>query len=153
MTQKRQLTTSMTNKTTQPQYKVTPPTQKQLASMTLLELTSSVASLKQALQVISEYMNKHLKDAGYMPQQSRNDIFYSAPRHYTDGHGDVGSDASMGINNNYTPTSAPALFDGRLAIVDSTLEDEFSGGEDLSTEEFAEERERLLDNIRRSQQD
>lgn len=143
----------MTNKTTQPQYKVTPPNQKQLASMTLSDLTSSIASLKQALQVISEYMNKHLKDAGYMPQQSRNDIFYSAPRHYTDGHGDVGSDASMGVND-YTPTSAPALFDGRLAIVDSTLEDEFSRGGDLSTENITGERERLdlLTSIRGSQQ-
>jgi hypothetical protein len=145
----------MTNKTTQPQYKVTPPTQKQLASMTLSDLTSSIASLKQALQVISEYMNKHLKDAGYMPQQSRNDIFYSAPRHYTDGHSDIGSDASMGINNNYTPTSAPALFDGRLAIVDSTLEAEFNRGEDMSTEDITGERERLdlLTSIRGSQQD
>ena len=144
----------MTNKTTQPQYKVTPPNQKQLASMTLSDLTSSIASLKQALQVISEYMNKHLKDAGYTPQQSRNDIFYSAPRHYTDGHGDVGSDASMGVND-YTPTSAPALFDGRLAIVDSTLEDEFSRGEDMSTEDITGERERLdlLTSIRGSQQD
>jgi hypothetical protein len=144
----------MTNKTTQPQYKVTPPNQKQLANMTLSELTSSIASLKQALQVISEYMNKHLKDAGYTPQQSRNDIFYSAPRHYTDGHGDVGSDIDAGINNNYTPTSAPSLFEGRLAIVDSTLEDEFSRGGDLSTEEFVEEQERLnlLNNIRRNQQ-
>jgi len=143
----------MTNKTTQPQYKVTPPNQKQLASMTLSDLTSSIASLKQALQVISEYMNKHLKDAGYTPQQSRNDIFYSAPRHYTDGHGDVGSDASMGVND-YTPTSAPALFDGRLAIVDSTLEDEFSRGGDLSTENITGERERLdlLTSIRGSQQ-
>ena len=143
----------MTNKTTQPQYKVTPPNQKQLASMTLSDLTSSIASLKQALQVISEYMNKHLKDAGYTPQQSRNDIFYSAPRHYTDGHGDVGSDASMGVND-YTPTSAPTLFDGRLAIVDSTLEEEFRREVYLSTEEFAEEQERLylLNSIRSSQQ-
>ena len=144
----------MTNKTTQPQYKVTPPNQKQLANMTLSELTSSIASLKQALQVISEYMNKHLKDVGYTPQQSRNDIFYSAPRHYTDGHGDVDSNIGAGINNNYTPTSAPALFEGRLAIVSSTLEDEFNRGGDLSTEEFAEERERLdlLNSIRSSQQ-
>jgi hypothetical protein len=143
----------MTNKTTQPQYKVTPPNQKQLANMTLSELTSSIASLKQALQVISEYMNKHLKDAGYTPQQSRNDIFYSATRH-TDGHSDIGSDVSMGVNNNYTPTGAPALFDGRLAIVDSTLEEEFNRGGDLSTEEFAEEQERLdlLNSIRSSQQ-
>ncbi|MCA2624454.1 MAG: hypothetical protein IM507_01720 [Microcystis sp. M20BS1] len=133
----------MTNKTTQPQYKVTPPNKAQLANMTLLELTSSIASLKQALQVISEYMSKHLKDAGYTPQQSRNDIFYSAPRH-TDGHSDI----------NYTPTGAPALFDGRLAIVDSTLEDEFRREVDLSTEEFAEEQERLdlLNSIRSSQQ-
>lgn len=144
----------MTNKTTQPQYKVTPPNQKQLANMTLSELTSSITSLKQALQVISEYMNKHLKDAGYTPQQSRNDIFYSVPRHYTDGHSDMGSDVSMGVNNNYTPTGAPALFDGRLAIVDSTLEDEFRREVDLSTEEFAEEQERLdlLNSIRSSQQ-
>ena len=143
----------MTNKTTQPQYKVTPPNKTQLANMTLSELTSSIASLKQALQVISEYMNKHLKNAGYTPQQSRNDIFYSAPRH-TDGHSDMGSDVSMGVNNNYTPTGAPALFDGRLAIVDSTLEDEFSRGGDLSTEEFVEEQERLnlLNSIRSSQQ-
>ena len=143
----------MTNKTTQPQYKVTPPNQKQLANMTLSELTSSIASLKQALQVISEYMNKHLKDAGYTPQQSRNDIFYSAPRHYTDGHGDLGSDTDMRIND-YTPTSAPALFDGRLAIVDSTLEDEFSRGGDMSTEDITGERERLdlLTSIRGSQQ-
>lgn len=133
-----------TIKTTQ-QYKVTTPTQKQLAGMTLLELTSSIASLKQALQVISEYMNKHLKDAGYMSPQ-----YYSAPRHYTDGHSDVDNE----INNNYTPTSAPALFEGRLAIVSSTLEDEFNRGGDLSTEEFAEERERLdlLNSIRSSQQ-
>lgn len=144
----------MTNKTTQPQYKVTPPNKAQLANMTLSELTSSIASLKQALQVISEYMNKHLKDAGYTPQQSRNDIFYT-PRHYTDGHGDVGSDASMGVNNNYTPTSAPTLFEGRLAIVDSTLEDEFNRGEDMSTEDITGERERLdlLTSIRGSQQD
>jgi hypothetical protein len=143
----------MTNKTTQPQYKVTPPNKAQLANMTLSELTSSIASLKQALQVISEYMNKHLKDAGYTPQQSRNDIFYSATRH-TDGHSDMGSDVSMGVNNNYTPTGAPALFDGRLAIVDSTLEDEFRREVDLSTEEFAEEQERLdlLNSIRSSQQ-
>ena len=144
----------MTNKTTQPQYKVTPPNKTQLANMTLLELTSSIASLKQALQVISEYMNKHLKDAGYTPQQSRNDIFYSAPRPYTDGHGDVDSDIGTGINNNYTPTGAPALFDGRLAIVDSTLEDEFRREVDLSPDEFAEEQERLdlLNSIRSSQQ-
>lgn len=144
----------MTNKTAQPQYKVTTPTQKQLAGMTLLELTSSITSLKQALQVISEYMNKHLKDAGYTPQQSRNDIFYSAPRHYTDGHGDVDSDIGTGINNNYTPTNAQSLFEGRLAIVTSTLEDEFDRGGDPSTEEFAEERERLdlLNSIRSSQQ-
>jgi hypothetical protein len=143
----------MTNKTTQPQYKVTPPNKAQLANMTLSELTSSIANLKQALQVISEYMNKHLKDAGYTPQQSRNDIFYSATRH-TDGHSDIGSDVSMGVNNNYTPTGAPALFDGRLAIVDSTLEDEFRREVDLSTEEFAEEQERLdlLNSIRSSQQ-
>jgi hypothetical protein len=145
----------MTNKTTQPQYKVTPPNQKQLANMTLSELTSSITSLKQALQVISEYMSKHLKDAGYTPQQSRNDIFYSAPRHYTDGHSDMGSDVSMGVNNNYTPTGAPALFEGRLAIVDSTLEDEFGRGDDLPTEDITGERERLdlLTSIRNSQQD
>lgn len=144
----------MTNKTTQPQYKVTTPTQKQLAGMTLLELTSSITSLKQALQVISEYMNKHLKDAGYTPQQSRNDIFYSAPRHYTDGHGDVDSDIGTGINNNYTPTNAQSLFEGRLAIVTSTLEDEFNRGQDLSIDEFAEDPERLdlLNSIRSSQQ-
>ncbi|MFN7338010.1 MAG: hypothetical protein ACK5SY_00260 [bacterium] len=143
----------MTNKTTQPQYKVTPPNQKQLANMTLSELTSSIASLKQALHVISEYMNKHLKDAGYTPQQSRNDIFYSAPRHYTDGHGDIGSDADMRIND-YTPTSAPSLFEGRLAIVDSTLEDEFGRGGDLSIEDITGEHERLdlLNSIRGSQQ-
>lgn len=143
----------MTNKTTQPQYKVTTPTQKQLAGMTLLELTSSITSLKQALQVISEYMNKHLKDVGYTPQQSRNDIFYSAPRHYTDGHGDVDSDIGTGINNNYTPT-AQSLFEGRLAIVTSTLEDEFNRGQDLSIDEFAEDPERLdlLNSIRSSQQ-
>lgn len=140
----------MTNKTTQPQYKVTPPTPKQLASMTLLELTSSIASHKQALQVIGEYMNKHLKDAGYTAQQS-----YSAPRHYTDGHADVDSDIGTGINNNYTPTSAPSLFDGHLAIVSSTLEDEFGRGDDLSTEDIIGERERLdlLTKIRNSQQD
>ena len=144
----------MTNKTTQPQYKVTTPTQKQLAGMTLLELTSSITSLKQALQVISEYMNKHLKDAGYTPQQSRNDIFYSAPRPYTDGHGDVDSDIGTGINNNYTPTNAQSLFEGRLAIVTSTLEDEFNRGGDPSIDEFAEDRERLdlLNSIRSSQQ-
>jgi hypothetical protein len=143
----------MTNKTTQPQYKVTPPNKAQLANMTLSELTSSIASLKQALQVINEYMSKHLKDAGYMPQQSRNDIFYSVPRH-TDGHSDMGSDVSMGVNNNYTPTGAPALFDGRLTIVDSTLEKEFRREVDLSTEEFAEDQERLdlLNSIRGSQQ-
>ena len=143
----------MTNKTTQPQYKVTPPNKTQLANMTLLELTSSIASLKQALQVISEYMNKHLKDAGYTPQQSRNDIFYSAPRH-TDGHGDVDSDIGTGINNNYTPTNAQSLFEGRLAIVSSTLEDEFNRGGDPSIDEFAEDRERLdlLNSIRSSQQ-
>lgn len=144
----------MTNKTTQSQYKVTIPTQKQLAGMTLLELTSSITSLKQALQVISEYMNKHLKDAGYTPQQSRNDIFYSAPRPYTDGHSDVDSDIGTGINNNYTPTNAQSLFEGRLAIVTSTLEDEFNRGGDLSPDEFAEDRERLdlLNSIRSSQQ-
>lgn len=144
----------MTNKTAQPQYKVTTPTQKQLAGMTLLELTSSITSLKQALQVISEYMNKHLKDAGYTPQQSRNDIFYSAPRPYTDGHGDVDSDIGTGINSNYTPTNAQSLFEGRLAIVTSTLEDEFNRGGDLSPDEFAEDRERLdlLNSIRSSQQ-
>jgi hypothetical protein len=66
----------------------------------------------------------------------------------------MGSDVSMGVNNNYTPTGAPALFDGRLAIVDSTLEDEFRREVDLSTEEFAEEQERLdlLNSIRSSQQ-
>jgi hypothetical protein len=139
----------MTNKTTQPQYKVTPPTPKQLASMTLLELTSSIASHKQALQVIGEYMNKHLKDAGYTAYQS-----YSAPPHYTDGHSDMGSDANMGVNN-YTPTSAPSLFDGHLAIVDSTLEDEFGRSNDLSTEDIIGEPERLdlLTKIRNSQQD
>lgn len=144
----------MTNKTTQSQYKVTIPTQKQLAGMTLLELTSSITSLKQALQVISEYMNKHLKDAGYTPQQSRNDIFYSAPRPYTDGHGDVDSDIGTGINNNYTPTNAQSLFEGRLAIVTSTLEDEFNRGGDLSPDEFAGDQERLdlLNSIRSSQQ-
>ena len=144
----------MTNKTTQSQYKVTTPTQKQLADMTLLELTSSITSLKRALQVISEYMNKHLKDAGYTPQQSRNDIFYSAPRPYTDGHGDVDSDIGTGINNNYTPTNAQSLFEGRLAIVTSTLEDEFNRGGDLSPDEFAGDRERLdlLNSIRSSQQ-
>ncbi|BBG57796.1 hypothetical protein MaMVDC_7 [uncultured phage] len=144
----------MTNKTTQSQYKVTTPTQKQLADMTLLELTSSISSLKRALQVISEYMNKHLKDAGYTPQQSRNDIFYSAPRPYTDGHGDVDSDIGTGINNNYTPTNAQSLFEGRLAIVTSTLEDEFNRGRDLSPDEFAGDQERLdlLNSIRSSQQ-
>ena len=144
----------MTNKTTQSQYKVTIPTQKQLAGMTLLELTSSITSLKQALQIISDYMNKHLKDAGYTPQQSRNDIFYSAPRPYTDGHGDVDSDIGTGINNNYTPTNAQSLFEGRLAIVTSTLEDEFNRGGDLSPDEFAGDQERLdlLNSIRSSQQ-
>ena len=144
----------MTNKTTQSQYKVTTPTQKQLADMTLLELTSSITSLKRALQVISEYMNKHLKDAGYTPQQSRNDIFYSAPRPYTDGHGDVDSDIGTGINNNYTPTNAQSLFEGQLAIVTSTLEDEFNGGGYLSPDEFAGDQERLdlLNSIRSSQQ-
>jgi hypothetical protein len=138
----------MTNNTIQ-QYKVLPPTQKQLASMTLPQLTSSMASLKQALQSISEYMNKHLKDAGYTAHQS-----YSVPRHHTDGHSDMGSDANMGVNN-YTPTSAPSLFDGHLAIVDSTLEDEFGRSNDLSTEDIVGERERLdlLTSIRNSQQD
>ena len=138
----------MTNNTIQ-QYKVLPPTQKQLASMTLPQLTSSMASLRQALQSISEYMNKHLKDAGYTAHQS-----YSVPRHHTDGHSDMGSDANMGVNN-YTPTSAPSLFEGHLVIVDSTLEDEFGRGDDLSTEDIIGERERLdlLTNIRNRQQD